>query len=79
MGVTTTDAVLWYNVGEFGQLGYGVPNPSDDPGSLNPHILDLVSLTGRVLFRMMHHEDVDLRIPPADPVLEEVRLPVGNR
>ncbi len=65
MPVINTDAVLWYNVGEFGQLGYGVPNFSNDPGSLNPAILDLVSLVGRNLFFIMHHEDVDLTIPPS--------------
>lgn len=65
MPVINTDAVLWYNVGQFGQLGYGVPNPSDDPGSLNPVIIDLVSVVGRNLFRIMHHEDCDLRTPPS--------------
>lgn len=65
MPVTNTDAVLWYDVGEFGQLGYGVPNPSDDPGSLNPAIRDLVELAGRNLFHIMHHEDADLTIPPS--------------
>jgi len=65
MPVVNTDAVLWYNVGQFGQLGYGVPNPSDDPGSLNPAIIDLVNLVGRNLFHIMHHEDVDLRTPPS--------------
>ena len=65
MPVINTDAVLWYNVGEFGDIGYGVPNPSDDPGSLNPAIIDFVNLAGRNLFHIMHHEDVDLRTPPS--------------
>jgi len=65
MPVINTDAVLWYNVGEFGDLGYGVPNPSDDPGSLNPGIIDFVNLAGRNLFRMMHHHDVDMMTPPS--------------
>lgn len=65
MPVTNTDAALWYNVGEFGEVGYAVPNPSDDPGSLNPAIIDLVNLTGRNLFFIMHNEDVDLRVPPS--------------
>lgn len=65
MPVTNTDAVLWYRVGIFGELGYGVPNWSDDPGSLNPNILDLVELIGSNLFAIMHHEDVDLRQPPS--------------
>jgi len=70
--VTNTDAVLWYNVGIFGQIGYGVPNPSDDVGSLNPNIIDLVNVIGRNLFNIMHHEDVDLRIPPSINTLRRV-------
>ena len=37
MPITNTDAVLWYNVGEFGKAGYAVPNGSV-PG-LEPHTL----------------------------------------
>jgi hypothetical protein len=65
MPVTNTDAVLHYNVGEFGKAGYAVPNWSNDVGSLNPQILDWVYLVGRNLFHIMHHEDADLRIPPS--------------
>lgn len=65
MPITNTDAVLWYNVGLFGEAGYAVPNWSNDVGSLNPQILDWVELVGRNLFHIMHHEDVDLRIPPS--------------
>lgn len=72
MAVTNTDAVLWYNVGIFGEIGYGVPNPSDDVGSLNPQIIDLVNVIGRNLFNLMHHEDVDLRIPPSINTLRRV-------
>lgn len=65
MPLTNTDAVLWYKVGIFGDAGYAVPNWSNDVGSLNPQILDWVDLVGRNLFHVMHHEDVDLRIPPS--------------
>lgn len=65
MPITNTDAVLWYNVGIFGDAGYAVPNWSNDIGSLNPQVLDWVDLVGRNLFHIMHHEDVDLRIPPS--------------
>jgi hypothetical protein len=65
MPVTNTDAVLHYNVGEFGRAGYAVPNWSNDVGSLNPQILDWTFLVGRNLFHIMHHEDSDLRIPPS--------------
>lgn len=63
MPITNTDAVLWYKAGVFGDAGYAVPNWSNDIGSLNPQILDWVDLVGRNLFHVMHHEDVDLRIP----------------
>lgn len=69
---TETDAVLWYNVGEFGAAGYGVPNWSDDVGSLNPNIIDLVGLIGRNLFHIMHHEDVNLRTPPSINTLTRI-------
>lgn len=72
MAVTNTDAVLWYNVGIFGRIGYGVPNFSNDVGSLNQNILDLVDMTGRNLFAIMHHEDVDLRTPPSINTLRRI-------
>lgn len=72
MPVTNTDAILWYNVGRFGQLGYAAPNFSDDVGSLNPNILDLVDLVGRNLFAIMHHEDADLTVPPSLNTIKRV-------
>lgn len=72
MSITNTDSVLWYNVGVFGQAGYAVPNCSNDPGTLNPNIADLVSLMGRNLFSIMHHEDADLRTPPSINTLRRV-------
>lgn len=63
--LTTTDAILHYDVGVFGEAGYAVPNWSNDVGSLNPQILDVVNLFGLNLFNIMHHEDADLRIPPS--------------
>ncbi len=67
-----TDAVLWYNVGIFGDLGYAVPNPSDDIGSLNPNIVDMTNLIGRGLFNVMHHDDCDLSTPPSINTLVRV-------
>lgn len=65
MPVMNTDAVLWYNVGQFGQLGYAVPNFSDDVGSLNSTIVELTRVIGVNLFSIMHHEDADLSTPPS--------------
>lgn len=59
------DAILWYNVGEFGKAGYAVPNFSDKVGTLNPQIASLVSLVGQSLFAIMQHEDARLRTPPS--------------
>jgi hypothetical protein len=72
MPVINTDAVLWYNVGLFGEIGYGFPNPSNKVGTLNHSIGDLVTLLGRNLFSIMHHEDVDLRVPPSVNTLRRV-------
>ena len=72
MPLTNTDAVLWYNVGEFGKAGYAVPNWSNDIGSLNPQILDWTYLVGRNLFHIMHHEDADLRIPPSINTIKRI-------
>lgn len=72
MAVTNTDAVLWYNVGEFGKAGYAVPNWSNDIGSLNPTIIELVQLAGQNLFNIMHHADADLRTPPSINTLKRV-------
>lgn len=81
MPVTNSDAVLWYNVGEFGKAGYAVPNWSNDVGSLNPQILDWTYLVGRNLFHIMHHEDADLRIPPSINTVKRIHklyLRAGN-
>ena len=72
MPITNSDAILHYNVGIFGEAGYAVPNWSNDIGSLNPTIIDWTQLVGRNLFHIMHHEDVDLRIPPSRNTLERV-------
>lgn len=63
-GITHSDAVLWYNVGIFGEMGYGIPNPSDDYGTINPTIAQFVSGAGSQLFTIMHHEDARQRRPP---------------
>lgn len=67
-----TDAILHYNVGEFGDAGYGVPNWGNDFGSSNLQIVDLVNLIGANVFNIMHHEDVNLRTPPSVNTLERV-------
>lgn len=72
VGNIITDAALWYNVGLYGDLGYAVPNPSNDIGTLNPNIADFTNLVGRSLFLIMHHEDVDMSTPPSINTLMRV-------
>lgn len=64
MPVTNTDSILWYNVGEFGDQGYAVPNWSDDIETNNVTIRELVDLVGANLFLVMHGDDVRLSSPP---------------
>ncbi len=68
----STDAILFYNVGKFGEAGYAVPNWSDDIVSLNSNIHDFTNLVGRNLSNIMHHEDVDLRTPPSINTLKRI-------
>lgn len=63
--ITTTDSILWYNVGVFGEAGFAVPNWSDDTGTLNNNIYDLCNLIGRNLFAIMRTEDADMTVPPS--------------
>lgn len=61
-----SDAILHYDDGgAFGARGYGVPNWGNDVGSLNINVWEVVDLIGKNVFNIMHHEDVDLTIPPS--------------
>ncbi len=65
VSIIHTDAALWFDVPGFSDHGYAVANPSDDKGTLNPTIWDLVDLAGTNLFAMMHREDTLLQVPPS--------------
>ncbi len=62
---TQTDSILWYNVGDFGLMGYAVPNWSDDVATNNVTIRELVDLAGQNLSLVMHGDDARLRTPPS--------------
>lgn len=62
---TTRDSILWYNVGQFGPLGYAVPNWSDDVETNNVSIRELVELAGQNLSLIMHSDDARMRTPPS--------------
>ncbi len=72
MAVNYTDAILHYKIGIWGELGYGFPNPSNDKGTINPVIWDLVDIAGQHLFHLMHQEDADMRTPPSPNIVAMV-------
>jgi hypothetical protein len=72
MPVFATDEALWYNVGIWGQLGYGVPNFGDNGSTLNKNIAELVEAIGRNLSGVMHCRDTDMRVPPSINTLQRV-------
>lgn len=72
MPTIQTDAILHYNVGAFGVDGWAIPNPGDDPGTLNPRISQLTDVIGKNLFSMMTMRDVDLATPPRVNFLKDV-------
>jgi hypothetical protein len=75
-----SEAILWYNVGRWGELGYAVPNFLGRPQSLNATILQLVDLVGRNLFAIMQSPDADQRTPPTiNTILRIHRLIVRLR
>lgn len=67
-----SDAFLWYNVGDFGQLGLAVPNFGNDTKSQNSTIRGLTDVIGRNLQAIMFHADARLRTPPSINTLRRV-------
>jgi hypothetical protein len=67
-----TDEILWYNVGEWGKLGYAVPNFGNDVSTLNSNIAYLAEAMGRNLQAVMLHRDADLTVPPTINTLQRV-------
>lgn len=65
MPSTANDSILFYNVGDFGTMGYAVPNWSDDIATNNVTIRELVDLVGQNLSLVMHGDDARLRTPPS--------------
>jgi hypothetical protein len=57
--------VLFYDVGVWGKLGFGVPNWGKRMTSANMVILELVEVLGRNVQAMMLHPDALTRSPPS--------------
>lgn len=68
----STDSILRYPVGKFGEMGYAVPNWGDDVKTKNYNIAELVSLVGENLFLVMHEDDIFMRTPPSINVIRMI-------
>lgn len=53
-----TDEVLWYKNGIWGDAGYAIPNPLGKTLTSNGDIFDLHATLGRVMFELLHQEDI---------------------
>ena len=62
---TSSDAILFYNVGMFGTLGYGVPNWANKSVTLNTTVKDMCDMWGKALSDIMHTDDAMLPRPPS--------------
>lgn len=67
-----SDALLWYNVGDWAGYGLAVPNFSDDTKSQNDTIRYLCETIGRNLQAIMWHSDARLRTPPSINTLTRI-------
>ncbi len=67
-----SDALLWYNVGDWAPYGLAVPNFSDDTKSQNDTIRYLCEVMGRNLQAIMWHSDARLRTPPSINTLTRI-------
>ena len=68
----TTDQILWYNNGIWGELGYALPNFGNDVATLNSNIHYLVDVIGRNLQAILQHTDAELRVPPSINTLTRI-------
>jgi hypothetical protein len=70
----SNDAILWYNVGNWAEFGFGVPNWSNDMESNNGSIRDIVQRTGRAMQIVMFGVDARLSAPPRIDTLKQIHM-----
>ena len=66
------DAVLWYNVGLWGEKGFAVPNWGDDTHTLNQTVWNFTQVVGRNVQAILNHPDSELRVPPSPNTLVRI-------
>ncbi|HEX3725610.1 MAG TPA: hypothetical protein VHV08_05180 [Pirellulales bacterium] len=60
----STDEILWYDNGKWGQAGYAVANPAGQTWTNNAVIFNFHTLVGRNMFELMHRSDVKFYTAP---------------
>jgi hypothetical protein len=60
----SSDEILWYDNGRWGEAGYAVANPAGKTWTNNAVIYQFHSLVGRNMFELMHRGDVKFYGPP---------------
>lgn len=59
-----TDEILWFNDGRWGKAGYAIPNAQGKTWTLNPKVYQVHQNIGKMLFHLMHAQDVQFADPP---------------
>lgn len=72
MFTTNSDSILHYDVEAFGDAGFAIPNPGNDPVTLNATIADVVAMVGKQVLNMNSTADRDLHTPPDIGLLKDL-------
>ncbi len=59
-----SDSPLWYNVGEWGKRGYGIPNPGRNQDTVNEDLEEFLREGGKRISVIMHCPQTALSDPP---------------
>lgn len=71
---TNNDSILYYNVGEWGPWGLGVPNWANKIATNNLVIKDLAEMWGLSLVLLMFRPEASLSKPPTFNVVNDVHM-----
>lgn len=66
------DSILFYNVGKWGERGYGIPNPGPNTVTINDEVSRFIRDGGRLVSATMHRPDIHLTKAPSLNAVEEM-------
>lgn len=67
-----SDAILFYNVGKWGERGYGHPHPGANTVTINSEISKFIRDGGRLVSVVMHRPDIYLTKAPSLNAIKEM-------